>query len=87
VAEPFDISGFTLQELADVERVTGVPLDRFAQAPSRALMVGALVWIRRRRDQPDLTLADVMGETMADTLPELSGESLDPTPPEAPPVT
>jgi len=71
MADPFDVGTFTLGELADIERIVGVPLDRFTQAPSRARLIAALVWTRRKRDDPDTTLDSVLAMTLDDMLSEL----------------
>jgi len=79
--DPLDVGTFTLSELADIERIVGVPLDRFASAPSRARLIGALAWTRRRRDDPDATLDSVMAMTMSEMLSELGvGDDADATP-------
>lgn len=88
MADPFDVGQFTLGELADIERIVGVPLDQFTNAPSRARLVAALVWTRRKRDDPDMTMDSVLAMTLHDMLAELGVADDNPTQPvPAVPVT
>ena len=81
MADPFEVGRFTLGELADIERIVGVPLDKFTSAPSRARLIAALVWTQRKRDDPDTTLDSVLAMTLDDMLVELGVADENPTEP------
>ena len=51
-----DINDLTIGEIVEIEERTGLPLDALGQADKpKGLMLQALAYISKRRDNPDFT--------------------------------
>jgi len=51
-----DINDLTIAEVVEIEERTGLPLDALGQADKpKGLMLQALAYISKRRDNPDFT--------------------------------
>ena len=51
-----DINALTIGEIVEIEERTGLPLDALGQADKpKGLMLQALAYISKRRDNPDFT--------------------------------
>ena len=51
-----DINDLTIGEVVEIEELTGLPLDALGQADKpKGLMLQALAYISKRRDNPDFT--------------------------------
>ena len=54
-----DINDLTIAEVVEIEALTGQPLDALGQPDKpKGLMLQALAYISKRRDNPDFTFED-----------------------------
>lgn len=68
----FDADDLTLGEVCDIEDVAGEDaVGRFAQGDVSPKALAALVWIIRRRSEPEFTFADAKALRVADILFEV----------------
>lgn len=63
----FDLDKVTLGDIVDIEEVCGIPWDDIVEMdspPTKVLL--AMVWVAKRRDDPDFTLDDARKTPVAD---------------------
>lgn len=63
----FDLDQVTVGDIVDIEEVCGVPWDDIVEMdypPTKVIL--AMVWVSRRRDNPDYTLDDARNTPLSD---------------------
>jgi hypothetical protein len=82
-----EAKSLTLREVAAIEQAAGVPMDRWDQAPSKALLYAATLWQLRLRADPAATLdqaLDMGVDALSAELSEVATSDVDPTVPAGP---
>lgn len=65
----FDINSLRMDEVQIVEELSGLPIDALSDGSSpKGKALAALVFVAKRRDNPEYTYNDACGVTLTDAL-------------------
>lgn len=81
--EEFDVNDLELGEVMEIEEITGAPLDDIQWGSARAML--AMLFVMRRRSNPDYTFEDAKKVKLKEFSPPDSNGSAPPTKPASKP--